>query len=409
MGKKHLENYQFIWTLKKHNQTQVPSRIKSFSQEQELKKKIILAKDSIIIISRQFLETVSSIKKTKKLRSQSSVFNRQVLSFLQVVDIGGCVALSIILYLAHFSSSIGEVVLFSCLGDWHSIFNFSPWIDNLLVLNSILISVVSLASLRFSFFNIAPIIIVPIWETQLSINISDPFVSEERSEETIIFKFIPSIAPEILEDVVSSQWGNLTEEPTIVVVFASLVWKGVVSFINFIEFLSSIWRGIVFRMVLQSQFSISWLNIINWGGSRDTQNVIVVFLSFGVVSVKELFLILINHSMLLEESFESSIGILVSELSMSHIVIVCSFVLVGKSLISFIDFLEFPFSLFPVLFVSVRMPLIGKLFVSLVNFCLRGIGIDSKDFIVVFNSSWWHFSEIYYIRYLSWEFIRNYF
>lgn len=114
---------------------------------------------------------------------------------------------------------------------------------------------------------------------------------------------------------------------------------------------------IVFRMILKGKFSISLFDLIIRGISWDTKNFVVISLSIRIVLVEKLLFVLVLHSMLLEKSLECSISIIICVWSMSHFIIMRSSILVRKDLISLANVMEFSFSLSPISFMFIWMPL----------------------------------------------------
>lgn len=194
-------------------------------------------------------------------RLMRSVFNWKILSFLKIVNFRSYITFSIILNFANFSISIWEFILLSGLSMRNTSNVFCLGWNWFLWFFTVFVSVVSWSLNCLSFLNLTPIFVIPII-IQSFIQISAPFVFQNRCEE-IILKLVESVSPEIFKDVVSSHRGNFTKWNNIIVISFGLIWKCIISFINFIEFLSGISTVcIAFRMIFQRESSVSFFNFI---------------------------------------------------------------------------------------------------------------------------------------------------
>lgn len=85
----------------------------------------------------------------------------------------------------------------------------------------------------------------------------------ENWSEVIIFKAGPSISEEVLKDIMSSNWRDLSKKYSVVILFFELVRESIVSFIDFDElFVGSFIIGIVFRMIFKGKLSVGILDVI---------------------------------------------------------------------------------------------------------------------------------------------------
>lgn len=184
----------------------------------------------------------------------------------------------------------------------------------------------------------------------------------------------------------SSQWHHLSKDKVVIILSPELIGKSVIGFIHFHKLsMSSFIVRIIFGMVFQGKFSICSLNVIKSSSLSNSKNFIVIVQRIWKMLIEELFLILINDFVFIEELVKGWIGILERVSLSEEFIILRTFVSVRKNFISFSNFLKLGLSALSMFFVFVRMPFGSKLFIGALNFKERGIFCDSEDGIVVFE------------------------
>jgi hypothetical protein len=138
-------------------------------------------------------------------------------------------------------------------------------------------------------------------------------------------------------------------------------------------------------MVFQGKLSISFFDLIKASLSADSQNFVCIVNWVWVVLIEEILLLFVHDAFLIEEPLEGRVGIFQRILSHENIIVLSSFVSVGKDLESFSNFMELSLGRFPMLFVFVRMPFSSQFFIGALDLKEGGVLRDAQDFIVVFE------------------------
>jgi len=111
------------------------------------------------------------------------------------------------------------------------------------------------------------------------------------------------------------------------------------------------------RMVLEGQFLVSFLDIIQSGSSSQTQDFIVVLLFLGVVFGEEVFLVLLKDSLVLVEAVEDLVGIIKAVLRGGQNIVLVSPGRVGEVDVGLGDVIELPLRTHSIIRVFVRVEL----------------------------------------------------
>lgn len=131
---------------------------------------------------------------------------------------------------------------------------------------------------------------------------------------------------------------------------------------------------LVLRMMLQGQFSVSILDLVQSSISRNTQNLVVVPLPVGIVLIKEFSLTLVHHgAMLLPKFLEGLFSIIIGVLLLVDFVVVGPSVSVGQHIIGLAYLMELLLGLFSAIFMLVWMPFGGKFLVGLIHIILGSV------------------------------------
>ena len=166
----------------------------------------------------------------------------------------------------------------------------------------------------------------------------------------------------------SPQRFNSSSHDVVIVLSTRLIRKSVKGLTNLNElFMGFLIVGIVLRVVFQSKSTIRFLYLVHRSILGHLKNIIVRFLFIGIVLLKEFLLIFVLHPMLIEESFEGFLSIIDRVMLGKHLIIMCSFISVGKHFISLTNVIELLFGILAIFFMAIWMPVGGQLLVRVLN------------------------------------------
>jgi hypothetical protein len=189
---------------------------------------------------------------------------------------------------------------------------------------------------------------------------------------------------------VSFHWDHRPKYKLIVVLPSELITKSVVCLIYSNKFFWDLLViRIVFRVVLNRESSVSIFNLVQRCISIQAQNRVIILEWIWIVFLQKFLLLLSFWSVLIEKSFKSRVRILEIIFSSEKLIIIWSFISVGKDIICFSYFLKSDFSRLSMLFIFVRMPLCCKFLISTLDINERGVLINSKYFVIIFDRLVW--------------------
>lgn len=101
--------------------------------------------------------------------------------------------------------------------------------------------------------------------------------------------------------------------------------------------------------------------------------------------IEKLLFCLIDDAMFIEELVKSILSITKGILFDKNVIIVGSFIGIGKNLKGFTNLMKLIFEVFSMVFMLIRVVLGCQLFISLLDLKQRSICRDSKDLVIVFD------------------------
>lgn len=126
--------------------------------------------------------------------------------------------------------------------------------------------------------------------------------------EVVVIQIEPSVSEEVLKDVVSPDWRYLSKDNVVVVGLFELIWKSIVCLIHFDEFFVGLLVSkISLGVVLDGKFSVGFLDVVKGSSLWDSEHLVIIAEGAWVIFIEELFFLLIDDSMLIEESIESRV------------------------------------------------------------------------------------------------------
>ena len=131
--------------------------------------------------------------------------------------------------------------------------------------------------------------------------------------------------------------------------------------------------GIIFGMILNSQFSVSCFDFIKSSIFRKPKNTIVIIQWIRIVLIKELLFFFTLQTVLVKEFLECWICIWEVVFMTKKFIIVGSFVSVRKNLKSFSNLLKLDLCWLPMFFMFVWMPFGSQFLVGTFYFKKRGV------------------------------------
>ena len=184
----------------------------------------------------------------------------------------------------------------------------------------------------------------------------------------------------------SLDWLDSPEHNVIIVLFFEFVLKCFISFIHLNELLVSLLIiNIFLRVILESLLPIGIFYLLKSSCSGNSQNSVVCIEARWIVCLEKLFFCFINDAMLIEELVEGILSITKGILFDEDVVIVGSFIGIGKNLKGFTNQMKLIFKMFSVVLVLIRMILGSQLFIGLFYLKQRGICRYSKYLVIVFD------------------------
>ena len=194
-----------------------------------------------------------------------------------------------------------------------------------------------------------------------SVQIARPLSGQDRFEEFLLRREVEElVAHEILEYVVGSYRRHISPEEVVVVGAPGVAGEGVIGFIDLHELpLGFLVVGVVLGVVLEGQFPVGLLDLIDTGIFGHSKHIVVSSRLIRVMGIEEFLLVLILHPFFLEEPLKGPMRVFHRVLLLVHLIKVGPLVPVRQDLVGFVDVMELGFGLSPILFVAVRVPVSG--------------------------------------------------
>jgi hypothetical protein len=165
-----------------------------------------------------------------------------------------------------------------------------------------------------------------------------------------------SIREEIIENAMSFDWLDSSEHDVVIVLFFEFILKCFVGLIHLNKLLVSLLIIYIFlRVILESFLSIGIFYLFKSSSAWNSQNGVVCIETGWIMCGEKLFFCFIDDAMLIEELVESSFSITKGIFFDEDVVIVGSFIGIGKNLKGFTNQMKLIFKMFSVVLVLIRM------------------------------------------------------